>query len=229
VWHEDLGFRKNRILNPGILVAQSEFLIFIDGDCIQHPEFVRECVLNRAEQTVLSGRRTELSPWVTQKLTPQKIREGYMSRNLWWILISIMHRAHAEAGKGLYMRDSWLRRKINQRPRPLVGCNFAGNKIDFENVNGFDIRYEGIGAGEDSDIDFRLGLSGVRIKSMVNAAVQFHLWHPFLKRPSVNEGMFNEVIAKKNPRAQLGLAEMKAELEKSSGQTQSEQAQGEQK
>jgi hypothetical protein len=64
---------------------------------------------------------------------------------------------------------------------------------------------------------------------MVNAAVQFHLWHPFLKRPSVNEGMFNEVIAKKNPRAQLGLAEMKAELEKSSGQTQSEQAQGEQK
>lgn len=211
VWHEDLGFRKNRILNHGINIAQSDFLIFIDGDCIQHPHFVQEHLSQKKPKTVLSGRRVELSPWITRLLTPQKIREGYLGKNLWWILLAICHRKHAEAAKGIYLKDSWLRRFLNRRARPLVGCNFAGNRIDFENVNGFDIRYEGIGAGEDSDIDFRLGLSGVSIQSMVHAAVQYHLWHPFLKRPSLNEGMFAEVIAARNSRAVKGLEEMKLE------------------
>ena len=32
VWHEDKGFRKNKILNRAIKVANSDYLIFIDGD-----------------------------------------------------------------------------------------------------------------------------------------------------------------------------------------------------
>ena len=35
-WHEDKGFRKNRILNKAILASESKYLIFIDGDCIPH-------------------------------------------------------------------------------------------------------------------------------------------------------------------------------------------------
>src|ERR1700741_35568 len=41
VWHEDIGFRKCRILNRAIEETPAEYLIFTDGDCIPHPDFVR--------------------------------------------------------------------------------------------------------------------------------------------------------------------------------------------
>ncbi|MCJ7978055.1 glycosyltransferase [Aeromonas veronii] len=31
VWHEDKGFRKNKILNQAVLLASNEYMIFIDG------------------------------------------------------------------------------------------------------------------------------------------------------------------------------------------------------
>src|SRR5688572_22344716 len=40
VWHEDLGFRKCKILNRAVIEAHAEYLIFTDGDCIPHRDFV---------------------------------------------------------------------------------------------------------------------------------------------------------------------------------------------
>ena len=40
VWHEDKGFRKTRILNEAIKVAQSDYLIFTDQDCVPREDFV---------------------------------------------------------------------------------------------------------------------------------------------------------------------------------------------
>ena len=40
VWQEDAGFRKAAILNRAIATSAAEFLIFIDGDVLIHPEFV---------------------------------------------------------------------------------------------------------------------------------------------------------------------------------------------
>src|SRR5688572_4956723 len=39
-WHEDLGFRKTKILNEAIRKSRSAYLIFIDGDCIPHTHFI---------------------------------------------------------------------------------------------------------------------------------------------------------------------------------------------
>ena len=33
VWHDDKGWRKNKILNKSVVKSKSDFLIFIDGDC----------------------------------------------------------------------------------------------------------------------------------------------------------------------------------------------------
>ena len=41
VWHEDLGFRKCEILNKAIATSTAEYLIFIDGDLVIHPGFVK--------------------------------------------------------------------------------------------------------------------------------------------------------------------------------------------
>ena len=41
-WHPDKGFRKNKILNQAILASESDYLIFIDSDCVPHSKFVEE-------------------------------------------------------------------------------------------------------------------------------------------------------------------------------------------
>ena len=37
---EDLGWRKERILNKAVMAAHTDWLVFIDGDCVLHPRFM---------------------------------------------------------------------------------------------------------------------------------------------------------------------------------------------
>ncbi len=39
-FQDDLGIRKTRSINNGILAAEGEYLIFIDGDCIPYTRFI---------------------------------------------------------------------------------------------------------------------------------------------------------------------------------------------
>ena len=50
IWQEDDGFQKCRILNKAIVASQGEYLIFTDGDCIPHPDFVRNHSQNPGSQ-----------------------------------------------------------------------------------------------------------------------------------------------------------------------------------
>jgi len=42
VWEEHQGFRRSRILNAAIARAQSDYLIFLDGDSVPHPRFLAD-------------------------------------------------------------------------------------------------------------------------------------------------------------------------------------------
>ena len=44
VWQPHEGFRKCRILNEGLRRSAAETLIFLDGDCVPHRDFVRDHV-----------------------------------------------------------------------------------------------------------------------------------------------------------------------------------------
>ena len=52
---EDNGFRKNEMLNRGILTAKNELLVFIDGDCIPNKHFVKEYLKNVEKGKILNG------------------------------------------------------------------------------------------------------------------------------------------------------------------------------
>ena len=39
----DEGWRKEKALNNAIRAAKSDYLIFIDGDCVLHPRFIELC------------------------------------------------------------------------------------------------------------------------------------------------------------------------------------------
>jgi glycosyltransferase involved in cell wall biosynthesis len=57
LWQADSGFRKNAMLNKAIMASQTDYLIFIDGDCVPHHDFVHDHFSHRGLKNVLCGRR----------------------------------------------------------------------------------------------------------------------------------------------------------------------------
>lgn len=205
LWHSDDGFRKNEMLNKAIKNCRSDYIIFIDQDCVLHPKFVEEHLNNKSQNTILAGRRLEFSPWISNLLSADKIRSGFIEKNLWWIIPAISHRKDNQGPKGLYTENLFLRKFLNRKKRGVVGCNFSVHKQDLLSVNGFDVRYQGPGTGEDSDIEWRLNQVGVKTQTVFNMAVQYHLFHKLQKRKNENEKLFKEIQAKNETHTQFGM------------------------
>ncbi|MBS0000735.1 MAG: Chondroitin polymerase, partial [Cyclobacteriaceae bacterium] len=184
------GWRKNIIMNQAVRQAASGYLIFIDGDCIPHRNFIREHIRNRQSGIILSGRRINLSEKISDQLTPEKIRNGFLEKNiLTWLLKGISGEiTHAE--KGLYL--PWLRLFLMMKRKDLLGANFSISWEDLYRINGFDERYLAPTVGEDTDIEYRAGLAGIGIRSIRNLAVQYHLHHKLLSRKNNNYLIFEE-------------------------------------
>lgn len=193
VLQEDRGFRKNRILNLAIQQAKSDYLIFIDMDCIPHQEFIHEHVVNGREGICLTGRRVNLSDNISQRLSPDLVRNGYLENHLWQLICDGLFGHSKDVEKGIYLRLSWLREMLNRKTRGILGCNFSIFKKDILDINGFDERYEAPSVGEDTDIQYRLELNGIQIKSVNHMAIQYHLYHPLQPRPKENLELFGQV------------------------------------
>jgi len=205
IWQEDKGFRKNKILNQAIIKAESDYLIFIDADCVPHRGFV-EGHLNFSEENIsLTGRRVNLSEKITSVLSEQNVREGYLEKNFLRQAVDGIFGESVDVEKGIYIRNKFLLSLFNKKNRGLLGCNFSLFKNDLIKINGFDERYEAPSIGEDSDVQFRLELSGVKIKSINHAAVQYHLFHKLQERPKRNLALFEEVQKNKLAFTPFGL------------------------
>ena len=193
VHHEDLGFRKTRILNRAVEAASGEYLVFIDMDCIPHPSFVRAHVQYRERGVVLEGRRVHLSPKITSALTPEAVRAGTL-QSLPVFIDGILGKTHGMR-KGFLIRNRLLRRLVNRSTRGLVGSNFSLHREDLLAVNGFDERYEAPGTGEDADLQVRLQGMGCRLVNVHNQAIQYHLHHAIRERSPHNRALLDQVKA----------------------------------
>ncbi|HSD64615.1 MAG TPA: glycosyltransferase [Ignavibacteriaceae bacterium] len=190
---EDKGFRKNKILNKSIIASTADYLIFIDGDCIPHREFVNEHLNHRMKNICFTGRRVNLSDKITLQLSPGLVREGYLEKNNLKLIMDGLFGQSFYVEKGFFVKNKYLRNILNKKTRGLLGCNFSIYKKDFLRINGFDERYEAPSVGEDSDVQYRLELNGTSIKSLNNIAVQYHLYHKLQERPQKNLDLFNKV------------------------------------
>lgn len=83
IWQEDDGFQKCRILNKAIVASQGEYLIFTDGDCIPHPDFVKNHVELSEPGAFLSGGYVKLPLDLSQKITRNDIVNGNATRPGW--------------------------------------------------------------------------------------------------------------------------------------------------
>ncbi len=166
VCQEDCGFRKNAILNKSIQKANSNFLIFIDGDCVPDKNFVFQYQKYIKKKTFLLGRRVMLSERISNKVLNSK---GIYNFRFLKLLFS----------KSRKVEDAFYFPFLKQKKskRGLCGCNWGVNRSDILNINGFDEDYLNPGVGEDVDIEWRLSASGIMQQSIRNKAIVYHLFH----------------------------------------------------
>ena len=92
--------------------------------------------------------------------------------------------------------------------RGILGCNFSVCKADLAKINGFNA--EGLGMGwEDTDVDFRLQLAGVKVKVLRHKFVEYHVEHPVrVSGDPINLARLEAIRKNRIARAPVGLDEV---------------------
>ncbi len=163
---EDRGWRKEVILNKAVMSANTDWLIFIDGDCVLHPRFIEFHTKYKRQGVMLAGKRVKLNPELSEKLVRGE------KLNLFPYLFSRRGCRYVEEGFFIPIAR-FLRRPVKH----LVGSNMSISKQDLIAINGFDENYTLPATGEDYDIEWRMIKNGCKIVSLRNLAVQYHLYH----------------------------------------------------
>lgn len=179
IWHEDKGWRKEIILNRAIEASSTEYLIFIDGDCIPHKKFIAEHLRLASYGKVVAGRRVMLSQKLTDSITPELIASGKMHTYILpRILWAGLKREVRHAEEAIRLTNGFLRHFfLEERWEGLLGCNFSIYKDDLLEINGFDERFSAPSIGEDTDIEARLNRIGIYAKVERHLLTVYHKYH----------------------------------------------------
>ena len=176
---EDIGVRKARSQNNGLLASTGEYLIFIDGDCIPYSNFIEGHVYLSDEKTALSGRRMNIPIEMAYEIRKGLLDISDIEKHL-WKYSSLMFNKEVRYRQGVYVNPrGLLYRLISKRDISvsILGCNFSCFKKDMVDINGFDESYGETAIPDDMDWEWRFKASGVKLKSCKNVANMFHLDH----------------------------------------------------
>lgn len=201
VWHPDEGFQLSKIRNRGIAAASSEYIIFIDGDCILEPHFIEDHIYYAQLGRGICGSRVKLVWSATAKI----LESGNFVKPF-FLSPAIRFGYHLSA-----IRNRWLSNRFVyevgslQTKAKFHGCNMAFWKSDAIRINGFDEEYTSWG-WEDCDFGFRLRRAGVIIKYLRFAAFHYHLFHPTKSNSNnVTAELFKRCVEQNRVRAEKGL------------------------
>nr|MDQ3056919.1 glycosyltransferase [Pseudomonadota bacterium] len=134
VWQDDAGFRAARVRNLGIAASTGDYVIFIDGDMVLHPQFVADHVSLIRPGIFLQGGRLNASPDESARLLA-----GGQARFTPWM------RGHFKRKHALRWRWLAARKARANDGGQVMSCNMGVWRSDLDRVNGFDDDYEGWG------------------------------------------------------------------------------------
>ena len=167
--HPRQGWRHTVILNRGIAAAESDYILFSDGDCLPAARWVEVHLASRRPSRMLLGGRVRLDPDCSARANAAWVDSGSFERC-------------ATPGRrlGLYhrhLRNRWqILTRRRRRPHNL-GLNMSAWKGDLLRVNGFDEWFRSWG-NEEGDLRDRLKQVGVWPRSIWHRAIVYHLHHP---------------------------------------------------
>ncbi len=193
---EDNGFRKNKILNQAVCASKGQVLLFIDGDCILHKDYIATMLRHVKKGICVFGRRVMLD----QQLSKRLLSAGNGVK-LSMLRILFSRSRHKEES----IRFPLLK---SRKTHGLRGHSFCLTKADLLAINGFDEDFCEPYFGEDTDVERRLKLAGVKLKCSRFAALQYHLYHDTGSRKdswNISEQIFMKKMALVNPVCTNGL------------------------
>lgn len=177
VWQPDKGFRLNHSRNNAIAVAESEYLILIDGDCFLGEWFVHDHLRFARRGRFVAGTRANIKKELREKiLQTRDPRVGFFTRGTSKKFNLIRSFALAT------LQSRHTSPKPGKNPEPLewrpsvAGANLAFFRTDAERVNGFNELFTRHGK-DDLEFCARLTRSGVRRFKMRHYGVDYHFSH----------------------------------------------------
>lgn len=194
---EDIGFRKTKAVNRAIAAAKSDYLMFLDGDCLPHSHYVEEHLLQREQNRVCTGRRVHLGPvvsaWLRKKPQLLSLLENRLIYTLLGIPLLFDHTKNYEIG----FRSKLLHKRQQAKYLTIVGCNWSVARKDMLKINGYNEDLPGVG-GEDDDLGWRFNGKGIHEKSVKFVIPVYHLHHQERRADvNINLRIIKENTAKK--------------------------------
>lgn len=204
VWQEDLGFRAAQSRNRAVAASRSDYLVFLDGDCLVFSDFVAQHLALAESGHMVMGSRILCSQELTQRIEQQQEQPLRWNGFAW--LQARLRKAINRLLPLVKLPGQWWRKLRNKRWKGVRTFNLAVWRSDFVRVNGFDEAFQGWGH-EDADLTVRLLRSGVRRKDGQFALPVLHLWHPESdrSREAVNKAHVERQLASAQIRAESGL------------------------
>jgi len=177
VWHPDCGFNKNAILNSAINGSEADYLIFIDGDCIPHPNFVERHIVLAREGRFVTGSVIRLDEKTSKKITTENIKSAGVFSYSWLLTHNQIDRLGTKLKTNFYgTKISSILECLSPVKKVWNGGNTSGWRADIIRVNGFDetLKY----GAEDVELGVRLNNLGVTGRHIRYSAPLLHLDHP---------------------------------------------------
>ena len=207
VWHPDTGFTAAAARNLSAHHATGDYLVFLDGDCVPGPSFVKAHSRLAERACFVNGSRVLLSEALTRRVVSQNIDLLDQSWAFW-----LWARFKGDSNKLLHMLGwpvPWFRVQQGFKWKGIRSCNLAVWRKDFLSVNGFDETFEGWGH-EDADLVLRLSHAGIQRKNGFWATEVYHLWHREQQRhqESVNRLKVIDRMKTVQIRADKGLSDI---------------------
>lgn len=174
LWHEDLGYRRQEILNIAIVEASHEYIIMTDGDCIPRADFVEVHAEQAEKGKFLSGGYCKLPMKTSKKITKEDIISQKCFEVKWLNNIEKL-----DFSNTLKLGSDAIFTKFLDVISPTTpsfnNCNSSGFKSDMIAINGYDERMKY--GGPDREFGERLENYGVKGKQIRHKAIVLHLDH----------------------------------------------------
>lgn len=182
VWHEDAGFRKCQILNKAIAQSDSQYLIFIDDDCLCPPWFVSAHLSTARTNSFTVGASVNLGPAITDNILKGTADfSGFLACTPLEKMTYIETKSRGGYSK-LFLRAALTGKRLGKVFDRLYagrgvfrGGNSGAWKNDLIKVNGFN--NEMVYGHEDREIGERLRNLGLSCRQVRYFGANFHLHH----------------------------------------------------
>jgi glycosyltransferase involved in cell wall biosynthesis len=170
------GFRAARLRNLGIAATSADFIVFIDGDMLLHPEFIADHTRAARRGFYTQGVRVLADAALTAMLIAEPAAlPSPVSAGLGGLRRLYLVRSPALAA---------MTRSVANGLVAIKSCNLGVWRDDLLRVNGFNEDFEGWGP-EDKELCVRLENAGTRRQTLLFGGIAFHLHHEPLPRDAL--------------------------------------------